>query len=100
MTYVQYCGVVNEYRTASAPSGFVAANRANVGRTYGGFYMRILNPSGNLSNAMRNSRELNATPGGAAGLELVACCVSDRLLQCGYVEGQEIPTATRVTDIL
>ena len=100
MTYGQYCGVVNEFRTANAPSGFVAANRANVGRTCGGFYMRILNPSGNLSNVMRISGELNATPGGAAGLELVVCCVSDRLLQCEYVEGQEIPTATRVTDIL
>jgi hypothetical protein len=49
LTYTQFCGVVNE-----APDGtnYPAASTASrsVGRTYRGFYMRILNPSGNLTN--------------------------------------------------
>eukprot|EP01043_Picozoa_sp_COSAG02_P042303 COSAG02_NODE_3587_length_6520_cov_6.037060_1_plen_98_part_00 len=38
--------------------------------------------------------------GQSSQLELVICAVSDRLLQCSYVEGQEIPVSTSVTDIL
>jgi hypothetical protein len=69
-------------------------------RSCGGFWMRIINPSGNLSNMLSLKGELSETPGANSQLELVVVAVSDRLLQCSYVEGQEIPVSTTVTDIL
>ena len=62
--------------------------------------MRIINPSGSLSNICNIPGELSQQPGTTADLQLVVVAVSDRLLECEYSEGQEIPTATRVSDIL
>lgn len=63
--------------------------------------MRIINPtSGNLSNMLQIRGELSAQPGHSSQLELVVCAVPDRLLRRSYVEGQEIPVSTTVTDIL
>ena len=63
--------------------------------------MRIINPtSGNLSNMLQIRGELPAQPGHSSQLELVVCAVPERLLQRSYVEGQEIPVSTTVTDIL
>ena len=106
LTYGEYCGVANE-QVAGAPatgegSNAIVAN-GNVimpGRTCGGFYMRIINPSGNLSNMLQIRGDLNTDISADSQLELVVCAVSDRLLQCEYAEGQEIPVSTRVTDIL
>ena len=98
LTYTEYCGVHNTDVTHTRPGGTSAI--ANVGKTCGGFWMRIINPSGNLSNMLQIRGELSDTPGQSSQLELVICAVSDRLLQCSYVEGQEIPVSTSVTDIL
>ena len=78
----------------------VDSNVIMPGRTCGGFYMRIINPSGNLSNMLQIRGDLNTDISADSQLELVVCAVSDRLLQCEYADGQEIPISTRVTDIL
>ena len=106
LTYGEYCGVANE-QVAGAPATGEGSNAivvdSNVimpGRTCGGFYMRIINPSGNLSNMLQIRGDLNTDISADSKVELVVCAVSDRLLQCEYAEGQEIPVSTRVTDIL
>ena len=98
LTYSEYCGVHNADVTHTRPAKTGPKN--NVGKTCGGFWMRIINPSGNLSNMLQIRGELSEQPGANSQLELVICAVSDRLLQCSYVEGQEIPVSTTVTDIL
>ena len=62
--------------------------------------MRIINPSGNLSNMLQIRGDLNTDISADSKVELVVCAVSDRLRQCEYAEGQEIPVSMRVTDIL
>ena len=44
--------------------------------------------------------ELSQAPGAASQLEMVVVAVSDRLLECEYTQGEEIPSSTRVSDIL
>ena len=59
LTYGEYCGVCNEQVSGTVANGVgpnagVVDNRAIMpGRTCGGFYMRIINPSGNLSNLLQ-----------------------------------------------
>ena len=96
--YTEYCGAHNTNVTHTRPGGTSAI--ANVGKICGGYWCRIINPSGNLSNMLQIRGELSETPRQSSQLELVICAVSDRLLQCSYVEGQEIPVSTSVTDIL
>ena len=95
MTYAQYCGQHNS-NAASGPLSAIASR----GDVAGGFYMRIINPSGSLSNICNIRGELSQQPGTTADLQLVVVAVSDRLLECEYSEGQEIPSSTRVSDIL
>ena len=95
MTYAQNCGQHNS-NAASGPLSAIASR----GDVAGGFYMRIINPSGSLSNVCNIRGELSQQPGTTADLQLVVVAVSDRLLECEYNEGQEIPSSTRVSDIL
>ena len=76
MTYTQYCGV-----HSSAGASGPLSDIANQGDQCGGVYMRIINPSGNLSNMLQIRGELSETPGNNSALELVVCAVSDRLLE-------------------
>ena len=95
MTYAQYCGQHNS-NGASGPLSAIASR----GEIAGGLYMRIINPSGSLSNICNIRGELSQQPGTTADLQLVVVGVSGRSLECEYSEGQEIPTATRVSDIM
>ena len=95
MTYAQYCG---QHNSNAAPGPLSAI--ASRGDSAGGLYMRIINPSGSLSNVCNIRGELSQQPGTTADLQLVVVAVSDRLLECEYSEGQEIPSSTRVSDIL
>lgn len=66
---------------------------ANCGKVSGFFAIRVLNPSGSLSNMLTIRGDLSENPGASSQLELVVVAVSDRLLQMSYVEGQEIPVS-------
>ena len=62
--------------------------------------MRIITPSGSLSNICNIRGELSQAPGTNSQLEMIVVAVHDKLLECEYSQNQEMLTRTSVSDLM